>query len=133
MEESIPFNPSPVEETTVPEQVVEQKIVKEKTEDTTEINTAHLADTLANINGALAPMLRMSKIKVRDGIYYVVAQDIFKITMSSNKEFTESLKGLLKCEHLKYVTDAEFNGTDNKDPLEDIIAMADDIDQISIF
>lgn len=132
MEESIPFTPPPVEDN-VTIQPEEQKVIEQKTEDTTEINTAHLADTLANINGALAPMLRMSKIKVRDGIYYVVAQDIFKITMSSNKEFTESLKGLLKCEHLKYVTDDEFNGTDNKDPLEDIIAMADDIDQISIF
>ena len=53
--------------------------------------------------------------------------------MSSNKEFTESLKGLLKCEHLKFVTDTEFNGTDTKDPLDDIIAMAEDVDQISIF
>lgn len=132
MEESIPFNPPPVEDN-VTIQPEEQKVVEEKAENTAEINTAHLADTLSNINGALAPMLRMSKIKVRDGIYYVVAQDIFKMTMSSNKEFTESLKGLLKCEHLKYVTDAEFSGTDNKDPLEDIIAMADDIDQISIF
>ena len=88
---------------------------------------------LKDINSALAPMLRMSKIKVRDGIHYVVAQDIFKLTMSSNKEFTESLKGLLKCEHLKFVTETEFNGTDKKDPLEDIIAMAGDVDQISIF
>lgn len=123
---------TPVEDPT-PVQVEEQPAVEKKSEEVAEINTAHLADTLANISGALAPMLRMSKIKVRDGIHYVVAQDIFKITMSSNKEFTESLKGLLKCEHLKYVTEAEFNGTDTKDPLEDIIAMADDVDQISIF
>ena len=73
------------------------------------------------------------KIKVRDGIHYVIAQDIFKITMSSNQEFTESLKGLLKCQHLKFVTEDEFNGTDIKDPLDDIIAMAGDVDQISIF
>ena len=78
-------------------------------------------------------MLRMSKIKIRDGIHYVVTQDIFKITMSNDKGFTENLKGLLKCEHLKYVTDAEFDGTDKKDPLDDIVAMAGDVDQISIF
>lgn len=130
-EESLPET-TPVEEPT-PVQAEEQPAVEEKSEEVAEINTAHLADTLTNISGALAPMLRMSKIKVRDGIHYVVAQDIFKITMSSNKEFTESLKGLLKCEHLKYVTETEFNGTDTKDPLEDIIAMADDVDQISIF
>lgn len=118
------FDATPSPEPTVP---------AENTEDSSEINTAHLADVLKDINGALAPMLRMSKIKVRDGIHYVVAQDIFKLTMSSNKEFTESLKGLLKCEHLKFVTDTEFNGTDTKDPLDDIIAMAEDVDQISIF
>ena len=106
---------------------------EEVADDTTEINTSHLADVLKDINSALAPMLRMSKIKVRDGVHYVVAQDIFKLTMSSNKEFTESLKGLLKCEHLKYATETEFNGSDTKDPLDDIIAMAEDVDQISIF
>ena len=125
VEEGTPF------EATAP--IEEQPAVEENTEDVSEINTSHLADVLKDINSALAPMLRMSKIKVRDGIHYVVAQDIFKLTMSSNKEFTDSLKGLLKCEHLKFVTETEFNGTDTKDPLEDIIAMAGDVDQISIF
>ena len=125
-----PFNAMPEPEPAVVEAPAP---TVENTEDSSEINTAHLADVLKDINGALAPMLRMSKIKVRDGIHYVVAQDIFKLTMSSNKEFTESLKGLLKCEHLKFVTDTEFNGTDTKDPLDDIIAMAEDVDQISIF
>ncbi len=111
----------------------EETIEPEVAEDVAEINTAHLADTLSNINGALAPMLKMSKIKVRDGIHYVVAEEIFKITMSGNREFSDALMGLLKCEHLKYVTPAEFNGTDIKDPLDDILAMADDVDQISIF
>lgn len=123
-----------VSEAYVPTAVQEQPVEEKKAQDnSSEINTSHLADVLKDINGALAPMLRMSKIKVRDGIYYVVAQDIFKMTMSSNKEFTDSLKGLLKCKHLKYVTESEFNGTDAKDPLEDIIAMAGNVDQISIF
>ncbi len=111
--------------------VVEEK--EEKTEEVSEINTAYLSDTLASVSGALAPMLRMSKIKVRDGIHYVVTQDIFKTTMSNDKNFTQNLKGLLKCEHLKYVTDAEFDGTDKNDPLDDIVNMAGDVDQISIF
>lgn len=131
-EEALPFDAAPVEEN-IPAPVDIQPVQEAKPEDSSEINTAHLADTLSSINGALAPMLRMSKIKVRDGIYYVIAQDIFKITMSANNEFTESLKGLLKCEHLKYVTDDEFNGTGAKDPLEDIIAKAGDTNQISIF
>ncbi len=132
-EESVPFETTtPVEEiASAPAE--EQPAVEEKAEEFSEINTSHLADVLKDINGALAPMLRMSKIKVRDGVHYVVAQDIFKLTMSSNKEFADSLKGLLKCEHLKFVTETEFNGTDTKDPLEDIIAMAGDVDQISIF
>ena len=32
-----------------------------------------------------------------------------------------------------YATETEFNGSDTKDPLDDIIAMAEDVDQISIF
>ena len=132
IEESISFDTAPIAEN-ISAPAEEQSSVEENAEDTSEINTSHLADVLKEINSALAPMLRMSKIKVRDGVHYVVAQDIFKLTMSSNKEFTESLKGLLKCEHLKFVTETEFNGTDAKDPLEDIIAMAGDVDQISIF
>ncbi len=132
IEESIPFDTAPITEN-ISAPAEEQPAVEENAEDVSEINTSHLADVLKDINSALAPMLRMSKIKVRDGVHYVVAQDIFKLTMSSNKEFTESLKGLLKCEHLKFVTETEFNGTDAKDPLEDIIAMAGDVDQISIF
>ncbi len=113
-----PFDTAPIEESTVfVEETVQEPAVEEQTEETAEINTAHIADTLSSINGALAPMLRMSKIKVRDGIHYVVTQDIFKITMSSDKSFTENLKSLLNCEHLKYVPDAEFNGTDRKTPL----------------
>lgn len=129
-----PFDIPVAEEISTEENPAAQEQVAEQiTDDVAEINTAHLADTLASISGALAPMLRMSKIKVRDGVHYVVTQDIFKITMSNDKNFTENLKGLLKCEHLKYVTDAEFNGTDKKDPLDDIVAMAGDVDQISIF
>ncbi|MEE1043586.1 MAG: DNA polymerase III subunit gamma/tau [Clostridia bacterium] len=97
------------------------------------IDVNSIADTLSKINIALSPMLRMSKIQVRDGIHYVVTQEIFKNTMSNDKDFTESLKGILNAEHLKYVTEAEFDGTDTKDPLEDIISMAGDVDQISIF
>lgn len=130
VEESFPFDTTQVEASA---HIEEQTAVEEAVEDVLEISTAHLADTLSNISGALAPMLRMSKIKVRDGVHYVVTQDIFKITMSNDKNFTDSLKGLLKCEHLKYVTESEFDGTDAKDPLEDIIAMAEDVDQISIF
>ncbi len=137
IEEDIPpFDIAPVSEEIPPFDMPvaeQQPVAEEKIEEVTEINTSHLADTLANINGALAPMLRMSKIKVREGIHYVVTQDIFKVTMSNDKNFTDNLKGLLKCEHLKYVTDAEFDGTDKKDPLDDIVAMAGDIDQISIF
>ena len=128
--ETNPFDAMPATEPAVTQTPAP---IEEVADDTTEINTSHLADVLKDINGALAPMLRMSKIKVRDGVHYVVAQDIFKLTMSSNKEFTESLKGLLKCEHLKYATETEFNGSDTKDPLDDIIAMAEDVDQISIF
>ncbi len=98
-----------------------------------DIDVNSIADTLSNINVALSPMLRMSKICVRDGIHHIITQEIFKNTMSNDKEFTESLKGILNAEHLKYVTESEFDGTDIKDPLEDIISMAGDVDQISIF
>ena len=143
-EESLPFD-APIKESssieqppTAESQTFNVKAVDEASEEPEtsaeiNINVNQLADTLANLHAAIAPMLRMSKIQVRDDIYYVIAQDIFKNAMLNDKTFTENLKGLLKCEHLKYVTDAEFNGTNNKDPLDDIIAMADDIDQISIF
>ncbi len=106
--------------------------VDENTADT-EVNVIHLAETLSAIDAAHSTMLKMSKIKIRDGIHYVVAQDIFKKAMSENEKFTASLKGLLKCEHIKYVTETEFDGTETKDPLDDIISMAGDVDQISIF
>lgn len=101
--------------------------------ETKDIDVNSIADTLSNINVALSPMLRMSKICVRDGIHHIITQEIFKNAMSNDKEFTENLKGILNAEHLKYVTETEFDGTDTKDPLEDIISMAGDIDQISIF
>ncbi len=112
----------------LPSAEVEPQITETKV-----IDVNSIADTLSNINVALSPMLRMSKIHVRDGIYYVITQEIFKNTMSNDKEFTDNLKGILNTEHLKYVTEAEFDGTDSKDPLEDIISMAGDVDQISIF
>ena len=98
-----------------------------------EINVIHLADTLSSIDAAHSSMLKMSKIKIRDGVHYVVTQDIFKKAMSENNQFTTSLKGLLKCDHIKYVTETEFDGNKENDPLEDILSMANDNDQISIF
>lgn len=124
-EEPLPFDTVPAKE---PEFSEDPQITEAKA-----IDVNSVADTLSNINVALSPMLRMSKIQVRDGIHYVITQEIFKNTMSNDKEFTENLKGILNAGHLKYVTEAEFDGTDTKDPLEDIISMAGDVDQISIF
>ena len=124
-----PFDAPPIIEETLP---VKEEIQQPVT-DTKNIDTNSIADTLSKINIALSPMLRMSKIQVREGIHYVITQEIFKNTMSNDKDFTENLKGILNAEHLKYVTESEFDGTDVKDPLEDIISMAGDIDQISIF
>lgn len=126
-EPPLPFD-APVEEFPPAEETEPQITSPEQS-----IDTRYIADTLSNINVALAPMLKMSKIEVRDGIHYVITQDIFKNTMSNDKEFTENLKGILNCEHLKYVTESEFNGDNSKDPLEDIISMAEDVGQISIF
>ena len=105
----------------------------DQTQNVAEINVAHLADTLSNIDAAHSSMLKMSKIKIRDGVHYVVTQDIFKKAMSENENFTANLKGLLKCEHIKYVTETEFDGNQANDPLADILSMANDVDQISIF
>ena len=120
-------------ENTLPDDTRDSMQQVEENNTDTEINVAHLAETLSAIDAAHSTMLKMSKIKVRDGIYYVVTQDIFKKAMSDNEKFSASLKGLLKCEHIKYVTEAEFNGTEINDPLDEILSMAGDVDQISIF
>ncbi len=135
-----PFDVAPIMEEPIfskPEEHFENtedvSINDDQANNVAEINVAHLADTLSNIDAAHSSMLKMSKIKVRDGVHYVVTQDIFKKAMSENEKFTQNLKGLLKCEHIKYVTETEFDGSRANDPLADILSMANDVDQISIF
>jgi len=132
-EDAPPFDIAPPVDNSQPFEApnAEADIPQKEEVKTFDVNS--IADTLSNINVALSPMLRMSKIQQRDGTHYIITQEIFKNTMSNDKEFTNNLKGILNAEHLKYVTEDEFNGTDTKDPLDDIISMAGDVDQISIF
>jgi len=132
-EDAPPFDIAPPVDNSQPFEApnAEADIPQKEEVKTFDVNS--IADTLSNINVALSPMLRMSKIQQRDGTHYIITQEIFKNTMSNDKEFTNNLKGILNAEHLKYVTEDEFKRTDTKDPLDDIISMAGDVDQISIF
>jgi hypothetical protein len=96
---------------------------------------ASLTDTMMLKNPALGSILKQATLKIKDGVYFVVFQEeIFKNTINDNKDFVSGIKNALNCEHLKIVTEKELAGqSETKDPLDDIISMADSVDQISIF
>lgn len=117
------------------EKEVTVKSGSEQNETPENIDFSRIADAMSTFNPPLAPMLKQSVLKIKDGVYYVVfGQDILRDTVSSNKEFVEKLKEILNCNQLKLVTEKEFSGNkDDKDPFEEILQKADDIKQISIF
>ena len=104
-------------------------------EDIQSADIASLTDTMMLKNPALGSILKQATLKMRDGVYFVVFQEeIFKNTINDNKDFVSGIKNALNCEHLKIVTEKEISAQgETKDPLDDIISMADSVDQISIF
>lgn len=98
------------------------------------IDFSEIADAMYTFNPPLAPMLKQAVLKDKDGVFYVVfSQDIFRDTVSLNREFVEKLKEMLNCNQLKLVTEKEFfNSKKEKDPFEELLEKADGVEQISI-
>lgn len=125
-------NEEKAEEVSVPESVDDGK-AESADEEVADISA--IAEALAVTNPPLGSILKQADLKIKDGVYFVIfKEDIFKNTINGNKDFVEGLKKAIGCEHLKIVTEKEFNGAESgRDPLEDIVSMADTVGQISIF
>ena len=131
----VPPMEQPMIEETLP--IVEEEVTNTETisDSIQSADIASLTDTMMLKNPALGSILKQATLKIKDGVYFVVFQEeIFKNTINDNKDFVTGIKNALECEHLKIVTEKELAGqSENKDPLDDIISMADSVDQISIF
>lgn len=130
--------PAVAEEITVEEETPVVSDVTPPSNDSDDMQSADIAsltDTMMLKNPALGSILKQATLKIKDGVYFVVFQEeIFKNTINDNKDFVTGIKNALNCEHLKIVTEKELAGqSETKDPLDDIISMADSVDQISIF
>ncbi|MBQ7096962.1 MAG: DNA polymerase III subunit gamma/tau [Clostridia bacterium] len=131
----VPPMEQPMIEETLP--IVEEEVTNTETisDSIQSADIASLTDTMMLKNPALGSILKQATLKIKDGVYFVVFQEeIFKNTINDNKDFVTGIKNALNCEHLKIVTEKELAGqSESKDPLDDIISMADSVDQISIF
>ncbi len=117
-----------------PAQEFVSEAVIEAADEPKDVDVSGVISALMVINPALGSILKQAQITKKDDIDCVVfEEEVFKNTISSNKEFVGQIKKALGTEHLKIMTKDEFNGTKNNDPLKDIIDMAGSDDQISIF
>ena len=91
-------------------------------------------DAIAAANPPLGALLRTTAHRVRDGVDYILFDnDVIKESVEQNPAFTDTIKQALGCEHLKLVTADAFDGKQKQDPLDELAALAGDMEQITLF
>lgn len=135
-EPAMDYPPPVFDEPPLPEEPPAPPVMQEPTPSQPNTDYGAKLNAVCAQNPAIGSLLAGTRTELHHETVYIVFQDgILRDTMAKNPMFADTVSKALQPHTVKFVTQEEFenNGNPKGDPLDDIIAMADSIEQLTIY